>query len=445
MLFPTLEFSIFALLSLSVWLIFSKEQAKLPLLIIFNICFYSYYNPSLIFYLIAWTCLIWLAGKYLKLSYFIIGVAILQLVFWKMIEAKFFEFHPIATPLGISFFTFQGLTYLFARMKLPSHRPEEHIENSWSLAKTFGFIGFFPTVLSGPILRAKYWENQLVNLTPLSKKTFNYAFACIALGAFYKLCLSSIFHDYVSLAFANPKEESVINLLIGLYAYTFEIYHDFAGYSLMAIGIALLYGFDLPDNFKQPYLSLNIREFWQKWHISFSTWLRDYFYITLGGSRVSLGRHLMNTMIIMIVCGAWHGLSGNYLIWGAMHGLAVCFYHMIKNKIKIPSFVAWFITFHYVAFAWIFFRSPDIQTGVDYIVTLLNHLGNLPLPSMKELSIFILFVFAFIMQKIEPVILNKSKSFIIPIWSSILAWSFVFIFILIVSPSGMPPFIYFSY
>lgn len=453
MLFPTIEFVMFALITLTFWLMTSKNNIRLFLLIIFNCIFYSYMNGGLLLYLVAWSGILYLGGKYLNIRYIILSSAILQLVFWKAVEANFISFHSIGTPLGISFFTFQGLTYLFARMKLPKNRPNEYIDTPWEFSKIFAFTGFFPTVLSGPILRAKYWENQFLNPVELNIKNLNIALTFIALGSFYKLCLASIFHEYVSLAFANPKDETWFNLLIGFYAYSFEIFHDFAGYSLMSIGVALLYGFSLPDNFLQPYLSRNIRDFWQKWHITFSMWLRDYFYFSLGGSKVSTFRHLTNSMIVMFVCGLWHGLTGNYIVWGLMHGVAICAYHLSKNILKttndkpiLPCWLAWFITFHYVGLAWIFFRSPDIQTGIDYTLKLLSFDIQHFSITGSQILLFLLFGFCLLLQKIEPFILNKNKEFkSFNLFTTTIFWSVIFIGILIISPSGMPPFIYFSY
>jgi alginate O-acetyltransferase complex protein AlgI len=449
MLFPTIEFVIFALFSLSLWLFIPKDKLALKtgILCFFNLFFYGFYKPEMVLYLLGWSTIIWLSGKYLKWRYLIIGFAILQLVFFRAVDAHLITFSPIATPLGISFFTFQGLTYLFARMKLPKDKPEQYLDNPWNWFKIFAFTGFFPTVLSGPILRARQWDEQFSLNTELSLPLFNKAMCLIAIGTFYKLCLSSIFHDYASLAFAHPQDETGLTLLIGMYAYTFEIYHDFAGYSLMAIGIALLFGFQVPDNFKQPYLSLNIRDFWQKWHISFSLWLRDYFYFTLGGSRQGTARHLLNTMIVMVVCGAWHGLSNNYLIWGAMHGVAICFYHLIKKQRNLPKLLAWFITFNYVALGWIFFRSPDALTGWNYIHTLFSNSAwqNIHDFNYRNIAIFSLFAFALVCQVLEKKFFSLNLSYKISSVGSVALWAVFFILILIVSPSGMPPFIYFSY
>lgn len=462
MLFPTIEFVLFFLLSFGIYHCVKKESHKIFSIVLFNLIFYSFlhlnvfvtpiefiFNNATTLYLLFWSLLIYYAGKSLNLRFLVIGFAVLQLVYWKCIDAGFISFKPIATPLGISFFTFQGLTYLFARMKLPVRNPEQHILESWGFWKTFAFIGFFPTVLSGPILRAKHWDNNLKSPVEINQKTFSRAMTLIAIGCFYKLCISSYFHDYVTMAFSNPKEETGINILIGMLSYTFEIYNDFAGYSFMAIGVALLLGFSIPDNFKQPYLAINIRDFWQKWHISFSFWLRDYFYISaLGGSRKGEARHIINTFVVMIVCGAWHGLSGNYLIWGFMHAIAVVVFHLTKDKITLPKAISWFITFSYVSIAWIFFRSPDYQTGFDFISRLFYIDAWKVSLSLHDIFLFSLFIIVFLIQYIESLFMKKDwqyNCFIFNNKVSYLTWGLIFILILIASPSGMPPFIYFSY
>lgn len=462
MLFPTIEFLIFFLMSFGIYHSVKTENQKIVSIVVFNLIFYSFlhlnpfvsvgefiYNNSTTIYLIVWSFLIYFAGKHLSSKFFIIYFAVFQLIYWKSVDAGFLEFKPIATPLGISFFTFQGLTYLFARMKLPEKNPEQHIDEPWGFWKVFAFIGFFPTVLSGPIMRAKHWDNCIKEPVILTQKTFSKAMTWIAIGCFYKLCISSYFHDYVTMAFANPVDETGINILIGMLSYTFEIYHDFAGYSLMAIGVALLLGFNISENFKQPYLSKNIRDFWQRWHISFSFWLRDYFYIsTLGGSRKGEVRHILNTFIVMLVCGAWHGLSGNYLVWGFMHALAVVLFHLTKNKINFPYFISWLITFIYVSFAWVFFRAPDLHTGLIFIQRLFQLSAWTHQLSFHDYFMLTLFVFVLGIQYIENLFMKKDWNFNCFVFNnkiSYITWSLIFVLILIASPSGMPPFIYFSY
>lgn len=462
MLFPTIEFLLFFFLSFGIYHSVRTEQQKITAIVLFNLIFYSFShlnifvslpefisNNATTLYLLFWSLLVYWAGKTLNIRFFVIGFAILQLVYWKSVDAGFITFKPIATPLGISFFTFQGLTYLFARMKLPVRNPEQHIDNSWGFWKVFAFTGFFPTVLSGPIMRAKAWELNVQTPVVITQSVFSKAMTWIAIGCFYKLCISSYFHDYVTLAFSNPSEETGINILIGLFSYTFEIYHDFAGYSLMAIGVALLLGFSIPENFKQPYLSKNIRDFWQRWHISFSFWLRDFFYISaLGGSRHGEARHIFNTFAVMIVCGAWHGLSANYLIWGFLHALGVVVFHLIKDKFTLPKFFGWFITFLYVSIAWVFFRAPDAQTGLDFISRLFFYDAWKTGLTMHDIFVFSLFFLVFFVQYIESLFMKvdwKYSSFIFSNKCSYITWGVIFVLILIASPSGMPPFIYFSY
>lgn len=462
MLFPTIEFLLFFLLSFGIYHSVKTEKQKITAIVFFNLIFYSFshlnvflgfgdfvFHNATTIYLFLWSFLIYLSGKTLKIRFFVIGFSILQLIYWKSVDAGFIDFKPISTPLGISFFTFQGLTYLFARMQLPVRNPEQHIDSPWGFWKVLAFTGFFPTVLSGPIMRAKSWENNLQTPVVMSQSVFSKAMTFIAIGCFYKLCISSYFHDYVTMAYSDPSEETGINILIGLFSYTFEIYHDFAGYSLMAIGIALLLGFSIPENFKQPYLSRNIRDFWQRWHISFSFWLRDYFYISaLGGSKHGEKRHIFNVFLVMIVCGAWHGLSGNYLIWGLLHALAVVVFHLIKDKIHLPKFLGWLITFLYVSIAWVFFRAPDAKTGFDFIGRLFFSEAWSNQLTVHDIFVFILFVLVFFIQYIENLFMKidwKYSSFIFNNKFSYITWGLIFVLILIVSPSGMPPFIYFSY
>lgn len=462
MLFPTVEFVLFFIFVFGIYNFIKNDINKIISIVLFNLIFYSFskinifvsplefiQNNSTTIYLLVWSLLIYYAGKKLNLRFIIISFAVLQLIYWKSVEAGYLNFTAFYTPLGISFFTFQGLTYLFARMKLPSKDKEQHIDSPWGFWKTFAFIGFFPTVLSGPIMRARYWENNLKNPIEINQKTFSKAMSFIALGCFYKLCISSYLHDYVSVAFSSPKEETGINILIGMFAYTFEIYHDFAGYSLIAIGIALLLGFHIPDNFKQPYLSNNIRDFWQRWHISFSFWLRDYFYISaLGGSRKGYARHLINIFIIMIVCGAWHGLSSNYLVWGFMHALALVTFHLTKDKISINKYFSWFITFIYISIAWVFFRSTDYNQAIEFLSRMFFADAWTTSLATKDILVILSFFMLLLIQYFEYIFMKKDFQYSLFIFNnkfSYITWGFIFIIILVVSPSGMPPFIYFNY
>ena len=446
MIFPTFEFIIFFLLFLLFWFHSKNEFQRVICLSYFNAVFYGFYSPVMLAYLLSWSVLLYLFAKFPKKIYLLIIFAIYQLFFWKMIDAKYwFSNYPILIPLGVSFFTFQGLTYILGIIKKPVHLKDYHIEEPWNFFKVFAFTGFFPTVFSGPILRAKIWSNNLKNPVYIDNAILHKSLILISIGCLYKLCFSSLFHEYVQEAFASPKDSSSILLINGMYAYSLEIFHDFAGYSLMSIGIGLLMGFSIPANFNSPYFSTNIKEFWQRWHISLSSWLKDYIYFFLGGSKVTKNIQLFNITLVMILSGLWHGLSLNYLIWGLLHTIAIVFYHYRKTPFSIHKYLAIFLLFNYISIVWIFFRSPSAEFAFEYIVNILKFSFN-----VKDLNwalyilIFTCLSFQFYETKIIDYLEKNTKLYANSIIFCIF-WSIVFLIILIISPSGMPPFIYFSY
>ena len=445
MLFPTIEFCLFFLVFLFFYSFISNNSKKIYLLAIFNIIFYSFFSFFAFLYLLFWSFLLFIYPKikfYKKTTFFVL-IAIFQISFWKLYETGLLGIHDWKMPLGISFFTFQGLTYLFALEKIPSQKENLHIYSSWDFLKLFAFIGFFPTVFSGPILRAKEWETEISKESSFTNNVLNIGLGLIALGTFYKLCLASYLHSTVSQAFSSPSEESSSFLWLGMYSYGFEIFFDFAGYSLMSIGIAKLFGFTIPNNFNQPYLSSNIRDFWTKWHMSLSSWFKDYIYLPLGGSKVTKLRQNLNISIVMITSGLWHGLSGNYLAWGLLHLLAIVFYHNLPSKFKLPIVFSWFINLHYVFFAWIFFRSNSFSQAIEYISSMfqIENTGS-DIQLYHYLLIFSCFLVIFTEKSILHIIYkNNIKSYL----QTTIFWSILFIIILMISPSGLPPFIYFQY
>lgn len=446
MIFPTFEFITFFLLFLLFWFYCKNEFQKVICLSYFNAIFYGFYSPVMLAYLLSWSVLIYFFAKFPKNTHLLIIFAIYQLFFWKMIDAKYwFSEQPILIPLGISFFTFQGLTYILGIIKKPQHLIEHHIEKPWSFLKVFAFTGFFPTVFSGPILRANKWSENLKNPIHLDNATLHKSLILISIGCLYKLCFSSLFHEYVQESFANPKDSSSLMLINGMYAYSLEIFHDFAGYSLMSIGIGLLMGFSIPANFNSPYFSTNIKEFWQRWHISLSSWLKDYLYFFLGGSKVAKNIQLFNISLVMILSGLWHGLSLNYLIWGLLHTVAIVFYHYRKNPFNIHKYLATFLLFNYVSFVWIFFRSPNAGFAFDYIENILKFTFDIKdLNWLLYILIFICLTFQFYENKIIDYLEKNTKIYSNSVIFCIF-WFMIFLLILIISPSGMPPFIYFSY
>ena len=446
MIFPTFEFVIFFLLFITLWSFAKTEDYKVVCICCFNIVFYGFYSPVMLGYLVCWAGLLYLFTKYPSKTNWIIIFSIYQIFFWKMIDAKIWLLpNGIIAPLGVSFFTFQGLTYILGILNKPAHLTQYHIKKPWAFLKVFSFVGFFPTVFSGPILRANKWEENLKNPIQITNEVLQRAFIFIAIGCLYKLCFSSIFHEYVLQAYSNPKEESSLILLNGMYAYSLEIFHDFAGYSMMSIGIGLLMGFNIPLNFNAPYFAKDIKEFWQKWHISLSSWLRDYIYFFLGGSKVNKNRQLINVAIIMTLSGIWHGLSLNYLIWGLMHTAAIVFYHSRTKHFNINKYLSIFLLFNYVSVAWIFFRSPDANIAFDYIQQMLRFTF-----SQKDFNFFLygLIIVCLAFQYFESFIilfLERAKIIYKNTFTFCLFWIVIILIILALSPAGMPPFIYFSY
>lgn len=276
------------------------------------------------------------------------------------------EYQPldIFLPVGVSFFTFQSLSYTLDVYR-GNLKPVDNI-----LDYAF-FVSFFPQLVAGPIVRASDFLPQIHNPTIVTSEMLGRGVFLIGCGLFKKAVIS----DYISVNFVDrvfdaPSLYSGIENLFAVYGYALQIYCDFSGYSDMAIGIALLLGFRFPLNFDSPYQSKNITEFWRRWHISLSTWLRDYVYISLGGNRKGEARTYVNQMLTMLLGGLWHGASWRFIIWGALHGLALTVHKFFRSRFpKLPAdntqwknFARVFLTFHFVCFCWILFRAANMAT-----------------------------------------------------------------------------------
>ena len=260
-------------------------------------------------------------------------------------------------PLGISFFTFQSISYIVDTYtkKIPSEK------NFLNVAL---FISFFPIISSGPIQRAGNLIPQFQNVRNFDYNNATDGMKLFAWGMFKKLCIADRIAVYVNYVYGNVNDGYGLAILLATVLYSFQIYCDFSGYSDMAIGIARYLGFDVGKNFDHPYLSKSVGEFWRRWHISLSSWLRDYVYIPLGGSRVALPRIYLNILITFLVSGIWHGSTWNFVIWGLLHGIFQCIGRATKSfweRIKVPSIIRIFITFCLVTFAWIFFCSNNLH------------------------------------------------------------------------------------
>ncbi len=266
----------------------------------------------------------------------------------------------IFLPVGISFFTFQSLSYTIDVYR-------GNLKALDNMSDYAFFVTFFPQMVAGPIVRAADFLPQIHRPLFVSREDFGRGVFLFCIGLFKKAVIS----DYISLNFVDrifdsPTQYTGLENLFGIYGYALQIYCDFSGYSDMAIGIGLLLGFQFPINFNSPYQSLSITEFWRRWHISLSTWLRDYLYISLGGNRKGRLRTYVNLLLTMLLGGLWHGAATRFIIWGGLHGVALSVERWWKSVFPgKPGFsrrlLGGLLTFHFVCFCWIFFRAPDLD------------------------------------------------------------------------------------
>ena len=270
-----------------------------------------------------------------------------------------------AMPLGISFFTFQAIGYLvdvyLQRIKA------EH--NWWDYML---FVSFFPQIASGPISKARDLLPQIKSKRELNYEQAVQGLKWILWGMFMKVVMADRIGIYVDTIFDNYEYQSGLSCWIGSMLYTLQIYGDFAGYSFMAVGVGELMGFELVNNFRRPYFSQSITEFWHRWHISLSTWLKDYVYIPLGGSHCSKIRNYWNIFVTFLVSGIWHGANWTFIVWGMLHGLFQIVEKMLGlNKVSstgIRKCLRVGVTFLLVDIAWIFFRMPSLENALRMII-----------------------------------------------------------------------------
>jgi alginate O-acetyltransferase complex protein AlgI len=272
-------------------------------------------------------------------------------------------------PIGISFYTFQSISYIIDVY-------QKKIESSKSFIDYTFYMTFFPHLVAGPIVRAKDFIPQIKNPIFVDSNIIKNAFLRIMTGLVKKLLIADFLSKYVDIVHSNPSLYSGFENLISMYAYTFQIYFDFSGYSDIAIGIALLLGYTLNENFDSPYQSFNITQFWRKWHISLSSWLRDYIYIPLGGNKKGEFNTYLFLLITMLIGGFWHGADWKFIIWGALHGLALAIHKLYlsfrKSDSNSPgnrffSAINLILTFHFVALLWILFRAQSYTSAIDSI------------------------------------------------------------------------------
>lgn len=388
MLFNTIQYALFLpVVAILFWI--SPQRLRVPLLLIASYVFYMSWRPIYILLILGLTVFNYFAGLLIagqperKKAWMTLAVTgnLLVLAYFKY--AYFFDdtlsalLRPagihvpsipfdIILPLGISFFVFEFIHYVVDVYK--GHEPVRSFLG-FSL-----FASFFPTQIAGPIKRYQDFVPQFLAEAKFSPECLDEGISLILLGLFKKVMIADNLSFFVEGGFANPNLFTGLDMWIFTYAFAFQIYFDFSGYTDIARGSAKLFGYKVPINFNLPYIASNISEFWHRWHISLSTWLRDYLFIPLGGSRCSKWLNYRNLLLTMTLGGLWHGAAMHYLIWGAFQGIALIAHREFQSvkkrvslidellKSKAGKVLSILITFHVVCIGWVFFRATDMQS-----------------------------------------------------------------------------------
>jgi len=354
----------------------------------------------------------------------------------------------ILLPVGISFFIFHSLSYT-----IDVYRGIVKPLKNW--ADYALFVSFFPELVAGPIVRARDFVDQLFLPYQVDKHMFGKGVSLILAGLAKKIILSDIIStQLVDRVFDSPELASGPEAWFAFYGYGLQIFCDFSGYTDIAIGLALVLGFHLKTNFDQPYKAVSITDFWRRWHISLSVWLRDYLYITLGGNRKGSVRTYFNLLITMLLGGLWHGANWKFLVWGGMHGLALAIHKFWqtgfgKFSFAIPNSFSWFLTFHFALLCWIPFRAESLESAIFIANKLLLRWNPEFLPEIfnqYKLSLLVLSIGFSIHFLPDFIKLGYTKWFEkIPVWSLAIVVVFSIFIIYQFKVAENQPFIYFQF
>ena len=392
-LFSSGLFWILFLIFLPIYGLLQGKRWKMMAFVVFFSLYFYYKSSGFFFLLLVCTSLIdWGLSRLiirqrkksvkLLIMWLSIGVSLSILGYFKY--ANFFlwnwnamvegNFQPldIILPVGISFYTFQSISYIVDVYK-------EKIKPTESWLQYIFFLSFFPALVAGPIVRADYFIPQIESNRKATQNEIWGGLWLVLIGVVKKALIADYIAQYNDLVFNNPGLYTGVEALMGVLGYTMQIYCDFSGYSDMAIGIALIMGFRLGINFNSPYQSKNLTEFWRRWHISLSSWLRDYVYIPLGGNRKGVVRTYVNNFLTMLIGGLWHGAAWKFIFWGGMHGVGLAIHKACKNWLdRLPdnflvNFISWLLTFGYVSFLWVFFRASDFSNSIIIIKSIFQN------------------------------------------------------------------------
>ncbi len=471
MLFNSLSFVVFLVIVLALYYSkILKWTGKKSMLLLASYVFYGLWNPPLVILLWISTVVDWTAGNKLAiednqskrkfwlllsmfvnlgfLAFFKYGNFLLE-NFTMVMNALGLAYEPkpmdIILPMGISFYTFQTMSYTIDMY-------HKKIKPARTFLDFALYVTFFPQLVAGPIVRAKDLITQFYEEKKASTQQFIWGTFLLTVGLFQKVVLAdTMLADVSDQVFGSAEILHSLDAWTGTLAFSGQIFFDFAGYSTCAIGIALMLGIILPDNFRYPYASIGFSDLWKRWHISLSTWLRDYLYIPLGGNRNGITRMYVALMLTMLLGGLWHGAAWTFVIWGALHGMYLIVERLLKTKINIKvnafnGILLAFLTYTLVNFTWVFFRAREFSTAKNMISSMLfmNPEGSKILHGFDIIRVLTLIGILFIChwcmrntsmkdlsQKISPLLLG-------------VIWAIMFFLIAISQGSG-EQFIYFQF
>ncbi len=463
MLFPTVQFAIFfpIVLALS-WALMSRPRLWKPFIVVASYVFYA---------AASWRFCLLLAGVTLgnqaaarlidraadeRRRSVILGVAV-ALDLGVLAAFKYYGFFvqslahglddvglglplpllAIALPVGISFFTFQAISYVVdvkRRVVPPS-----------GLVDVAVYLSFFPHLVAGPIVRAKEFLPQLAAPRDPSRVAVGSGIALIGLGLVKKVVIADFLaRTVVDPVFAVPDAYSAPDVWLAAYAYTAQIFCDFSGYTDMAIGLALLMGYVFPQNFRSPYRATGFRDFWRRWHMTLSRFLRDFLYIPLGGNRGGRAKTYRNLLITMVLGGLWHGAAWPFVLWGAFHGVGLVAEHALGGRLRTPGWLRWLVTFHLIVLGWILFRSQSIDLAGSF-------LSRLTVPgdaTLWSVPVVLAIVVVIGLQLLPEKPLERLQVRIERIRPAVLGAGFAVLVLFVgatVSSQGVAPFIYFRF
>jgi alginate O-acetyltransferase complex protein AlgI len=458
MLFHTWIFLIFFVFFYAVYLLGKNTRFREPWLLISSYIFYGWWNP-LYLLLIVWSTLIdyasvtfmdksgrrklWLSLSIINnlflLSLFKYGPFItenLNLLLLRLRIPLSIPAPGVLLPVGISFYTFQSMSYTidFYRGK---------IEREKSFIRFATFVSLFPQLVAGPIERARNLLPQLRDKPSISSRDIGDGLSLFVVGLFKKIALADYLALYVDRIYDVPSLHNGPALLLATLAFSWQIYFDFSGYTDMARGIGRLMGFRLMLNFDNPYLADGLGDFWKRWHISLSTWFKDYVYIPLGGNRKGKLNTYRNMILAMLISGLWHGAAWMFVIWGALHALGRIATRELERsdfyRQKIPRIVKQVATFTFVTFAWIFFRAASLEDAFIIISRIFNTVWSDPkFPLLMLLLILSIWLYQFLYESRLRVYLQASAVKIAMVVGMIL-------YLIFFASSGNQPFIYFQF